>query len=196
MEGCLLCNSSSGLNHSFGMVPSSCITFPWRTTGNVLGDLWEALPFLRFCREDKKKGAVVWAPGHAAWSFGIWWSAGSLRGWFIPPADCASGVRSKHLLQLVCLKGQPLWLAFQHHFLVIISRLLVFILFITIIILLHVLPKAIWQYICFWIASGGKGTSLREARHVVWPKEDRILLNYFKTGGARAQVGEQGRSFV
>ena len=48
----------------------------------------------------------------------------------------------------------------------------------------------------WWWRDSYAEASLRETWHEVWLKKDRILLNYFTTGEARAQVREQGRSFV
>lgn len=36
--------------------------------------------------------------------------------------------------------------------------------------------------------------SLREARHVIWPKEDWVLLNYFTTGGIQSTSWEAGKA--
>lgn len=38
--------------------------------------------------------------------------------------------------------------------------------------------------------------SLSKARHVAWLKKDQVLLNPFRTGEARAQVGGQKASFI
>lgn len=73
MEGCLLCNSSSGLNHYFGKGPFLSIKFPWRAIGNVLSDLWGALALSEHLLgrwEETSRGLSSWKCCLVPWQHG------------------------------------------------------------------------------------------------------------------------------